>query len=382
VSAIEKVRTDVLVIGAGVVGLGVGWELRCRGLDVTVLERGEPGSGASRASGGMLGPIAEAQIEEPELVTFGLESLGMYPAFVERLEADAAAACGFRPEGTLLVAVTRDHRSELEHLEETFRSKGLTATPLTSREVLEREPYLSRRVLSGLFVKEDQRIEPRALVDCLARAFLSRGGVLETGVRVDAVSATAGRAGAVHAVRSDGREMEVECSRVVVAAGAWAWEGIDLPLPDPGLRPVKGQLLRLRGPGLLKQVVRSPDIYLIPQLDGDLLVGATMEEMGFDLTASAGGTLDLLRFGWQVLPAIYDMELSETSVGLRPAMDDHLPVISPAGIDGMYLAVGHFRKGILLAPATSRYLADWIETGTRPASLEPFGIERFADGGS
>jgi len=373
----ERMQADVTVIGAGVVGLGIAYELQRRGIDVLVLERDTPGCGASQASGGMLGPIAEAQIEEPELITFGLNSLGMYPDFVKELEEIAGATCGFRPEGTLIVAVTRDHRSELQHLEETFRSKGLTATPLTAREVLEREPHLSRRVLSGLFVQEDQRIEPRALVDCLTRAFLKLGGRLETGIKVGKVSDADGTVSTVYAENAKGTPCEIDSAEVVVAAGVWSWEEMELPVPDPGLRPVKGQLLRLRGPELLKQVVRSPDIYMIPQLDGDLLVGATMEEMGFDLKASAGGTLDLLRFGWQVLPGIYDMELAEISVGLRPAIDDHLPVLGTTAIEGLYLAVGHFRKGILLTPATSRFMADWIISGKRPSALAPFGIERL-----
>lgn len=373
----ELMQADVTVIGAGVIGLGIAYELQRRGIDVLVLERETPGCGASRASGGMLGPIAEAQIEEPELITFGLNSLGMYPGFVRDLEEIAGDTCGFRQEGTLIVAVTRDHSAELEHLEETFRSKGLTATPLTSREVLEREPHLSRRVLSGLFVQEDQRIEPRALVECLRKAFLKLGGELETGINVRKVSEAEGIVGTVYAENAEGKAYEIDSAEVVVAAGVWAWKDMELPVPDPGLRPVKGQLLRLRGPELLKQVVRSPDIYMIPQLDGDLLVGATMEEMGFDLKANAGGTLDLLRFGWQVLPGIYDMELAEISVGLRPAMDDHLPLLGPTAIEGLYLAVGHFRKGILLTPATSRYMADWMTSGKRPPALEPFGIERL-----
>lgn len=367
-------QADVIVVGGGVIGLATAWELQRRGRDVLVLEKDGPGAGASQAAGGMLGPIAEAQIEEPELITIGLDSLRRYPAFVAELEKASGRSCGYRTEGTILVAVNRDHQAEQEHLAETFRQRDLKATLITAEQVLEMEPNVSHRVLSGLYIQDDLRVDPRALVDCLVESFRSAGGRLETGRTVREIRASHGKIDAV--VTDDGTEYRA--GQVLAAAGAWTWRDVKMPVPDPGLRPVKGQLLRLRGEELLRHVVRSPDIYLIPQTGGELLVGATMEEQGFDLAPTAGAALDLLRFGWQVLPGIYELEFVEMSVGPRPAVDDHLPVLGPTEIEGLHLAVAHFRKGILLAPATATYLADWMLSGERPGAMEPFGADRLA----
>jgi glycine oxidase len=144
-----------------------------------------------------------------------------------------------------------------------------------------------------------------------------------------------------------------------------------------GLRPVKGQLVRLRGPRLLAHVVRTPEIYLVPRADGELVIGGTVEEMGFDVSPTAGAAMDLLRRGWEVLPAIYDCEVLEISVGLRPALEDQLPAIGATEMEGLYLAFGHFRNGILLAPATAHYLAEWLTAGREPEELRPFAPHRM-----
>jgi glycine oxidase len=159
---------------------------------------------------------------------------------------------------------------------------------------------------------------------------------------------------------------------VVLAAGAWCDRELRHPLGETGIRPVKGQLVRLRGPRLLRHVVRTPDVYLVPREDGELLVGATMEEMGFDVGSTAGAVMDLLRHGWEALPGIYDLELAEVSVGLRSAVEDHLPLIGASGIEGLFLATGHFRNGILLAPGTAHHLARQMTEGREPRELRPF----------
>ena len=369
--------TETVVVGAGVIGLAIARELSRQGCPVTVLERGRPGCGASGASGGMLGPIAEAPIEEPELIEIGLESLALYPEFAAAVERESGIEVGFRTRGTLLVAVLRDHEHEMEHVAETFRQRNLRAERLTAREVRRREPGLSPRVLSGLAIPDDLRVDPRALVEALARAALAAGSRLRTGVAAEGIETEAGRVSGVR-VEIEGRDHEViPCDRVVVAAGSWSWRSMELPGPDPGLRPVKGELVRLRGGDPLQHVVRTPDVYLIPQQDRELLVGATMAERGFDDTPTAGAVLELLRQAWLVLPSVDDLAFEEVSVGHRPAVDDHLPLLGPAGPEGLWLATGHYRKGILLAPATARYLGAWMTTGRRPAELEPFDVRRL-----
>jgi glycine oxidase len=170
----------------------------------------------------------------------------------------------------------------------------------------------------------------------------------------------------------------VHCDAVVLAAGAWATATIRSPLQDLGVRPVKGQLLRLRGPApLLRHVVRHPDVYLVPREDGELLVGATMEEVGFDPAVTAGAMLDLLRHAWQVVPGIYELELAEVSVGFRSAVRDHLPVLGPSEVAGLHVAVGHFRNGILLAPATAAAVVGSLLGGAPVPELRPFLASRL-----
>jgi glycine oxidase len=373
----ESMKADLAVIGGGVIGLAIACELQKRGKSVVVLEQDRAGSGATQAAGGMLGPIAEAQIEEPEIITFGLDSLRMYPDYDRWLTGLTGIETGFRAEGTLVVGINRDHMNELEHLKETLRSKGLTADPLTAAQVLEVEPGLSPRVLGGLKIHEDQRIDPRRLTAALVAAFRQLGGVLIEEADVREIQVAAGAVTGLAVEREDGSGLHVECPQAVVATGARAWPEMDLKIPDPGIRPVKGQLIRVRGEALLSHVVRSPDIYLIPQPMGDLLIGATMDELGYDMVPTAGAAFDLLRFGWQLLPGIYELEFMEMAVGLRPALDDHMPVIGPAGTEGLWMAVGHFRKGILMAPGTACHLADWIMSGKMPQALAPFQADRL-----
>jgi glycine oxidase len=206
-----------------------------------------------------------------------------------------------------------------------------------------------------------------ALLGAIARL----GGVVAGDRRVDEVEVRGGR---VAGVRGAGFLFEAE--RVILAAGAWSTRGIRSPLGRFGLRPVKGQLVRMTGERLLHRVVRTPRVYLIPRDDGELLLGATMEETGFDTSATAGAVLDLLRHGWEMLPGVYDLAFSEVSVGLRSATDDQLPVLGESEVPGLFLAFGHFRNGILLAPGTAELLAGWIDSGVAPRELEPFGPHR------
>jgi glycine oxidase len=173
-----------------------------------------------------------------------------------------------------------------------------------------------------------------------------------------------------------GKAVRVACDVAVLAAGVWSGD-VKAPLPPLGLRPVKGQLVRLAGPEVLRHVVRSPDVYLVPRRGGELLVGATMEEQGLDALPTAGAVLDLLRESWRILPGLYDLALTELSVGFRPVVRDHRPVIGAAATRGLYVATGHFRNGVLLAPATAHYLAEWIVEGVPPPALVPFGVERL-----
>jgi glycine oxidase len=365
----------VVVVGGGVVGLATGYELARRGRQVLVLDASDDPGAATRAAAGMLAPTSEADLADASLVDLELDSLRRYPAFVAAVESVSGRSCGLRTEGTLWVALNQDQEGDLDRLAAMQVAKGLPARRLAVPEVLAREPHVSGRVVAGLLIEGDHQVDPRALSAALGAAIGALGGQLVRECRVTRIDHRAGRVEGVSGV-AGGAPFQVACDVAVVAAGVWSG-ALEAPLPPLGLRPVKGQLVRLAGPELVRHVVRTPEVYLVPRHGGELLVGATMEEQGLDGLPTAGATFELLREAWRVLPGIYDLAVTELSVGFRPALRDHRPVISAAATQGLFVATGHFRNGVLLAPATAHYLAEWIVAGSRPTALAPFGLERL-----
>jgi glycine oxidase len=368
-------RSDVVVVGGGVIGLTVAYELARRGREVLVLDRDDALGVASRAAAGMLAPTSEADLTDRALVDLELDSLDRYPGFISALEGLTGQSCGYRMDGTLWVALNRDQDGDLERLAVMQRAKDLAARRLTPAEVLAREPHLSGRIVAGLLAEGDHQVDPRALSCALGAALRRLGGRIAVGCRATRVEHAAGQVEAVSGSTREGA-FRVPCGIAVLAAGVWSDE-VAAPTPPLGLRPVKGQLVRLAGPELVRHIVRSPDVYLVPRHSGELLVGATMEEQGLDALPTAGAVLDLLREAWRLLPAVYDLAVTELSVGFRPVVRDHRPVIGAAGTRGLYVATGHFRNGVLLAPATGHHLAEWIVGGSAPAALAPFRVERL-----
>jgi glycine oxidase len=323
----------------------------------------------------MLAPASEADLADAALVELELDSLRRYPEFVAAVERLAGGSCGLRTEGTLWVALDRDQEADLGRLASMQSAKGLAARRLSSREMSGREPHVSGRAVAGLLVESDHQVDPRLLTAALARALAALGGRVDAGHRVTRIEHAAGRVTGVAGV-AGAAPFRVEAAAVVLAAGVWSGD-VEAPLPPLRLRAVKGQLVRLAGPELLRHVVRTPEVYLVPRRGGELLVGATMEEQGRDPRPTAGAVLDLLREAWRVVPAVYDLAVTELSVGLRPAVPDHRPVIGATATRGLYVAAGHFRNGVLLAPATAHHLAGWIVEGAPPAALAAFGVERL-----
>ena len=375
-------QAEIVVLGGGVIGLAIAYEATRRGLRPLVLERGKAGSGAVWAAAGMLAPAAEAESEDQALVELALESCRLYPEFIAQLEADSGMTCGYRTEGTLVVALNRDHAEELERVASFQRRLGLDVAWLDADEVLRREPGLSPRLLGALCAEGDRQVDPRRLVRALRAAIERRGGTIVEDSDITRIESAGGTVQEViHTVAGETTSARAGC--IVAAAGAWT---NDLPLDaarELPLRPVKGQVLRLRGEPLIQHVVRTPDVYLVPRASGELVVGATSEELGFDARPTAGAALDLLREAWRVLPGIADLELAEQTVSFRPALRDNLPCIGPvADTAGMFVATGHYRHGVMLAPVTARLLLDCIETGSVPPLLASFQVSRFAGAGS
>ncbi|CAA9358978.1 MAG: Glycine oxidase ThiO [uncultured Frankineae bacterium] len=370
-------RCDVLVAGAGVAGLAVAWRAAQRGLGVTVVDDA-PGTGASFAAAGMLAPVAEAAYGEEPLVELSRASLELYPAFVAELEQAAGTSVGLRTAGTLLVGFDEDDVRALEQTHAFHLELGLDATRLTPRACRAQEPSLTPRVRGGLRIGGDHSVEPRALHAALLRAAVAAGVQLRS-ARVGALTVERGRATGLQL--TDGTPLAA--AQTVLALGAWSGRLSGVPAGTVPVRPVKGQILRLRGTALLdgtvRALVRGRSVYLVPYGEDRLVVGATVEEQGFDARVTAGGVLELLRDATEVVPGLTELELVETLARWRPGTPDNGPLLGRSSLPGLVLATGHYRNGVLLAPLTGQVVASVLcgEDLTGPARA--FAADRFVE---
>jgi glycine oxidase len=369
---------DVVVIGAGVIGLAIAWRASERGLRTLVLDRGQAGGGASRVAAGMLAPIAEVAPGEEPLLELGLLSARAYPEFVRELSrASGRDDVGYLDCGTLLIARDRDEAEALDRELELRRGFGLPVHRLRASEARSLEPALAPAIRLALAVPDDHVVDPRKLTLALADALTHAAGELRERAEVAAVELDGDRVSGV--VLSDGER--IRTARVVLAAGAWcgAIEGIPATSRVP-VRPVKGQILRLHdpaGPGLVTRVLRVRDGYMVPRGDGRYVIGGTMEERGFDTTVTAGALFELLREASELVPGVSELVLDELSAGLRPGTPDNLPAIGRGEPDGLYWATGHRRGGVLLAPITATLVVGLLTGGAPPELVRPFDPARF-----
>ena len=372
---------DVVVVGAGVVGLAIGWRARRRGLSTLVVERDRPGAGASGVAAGMLAPVTEVDFGEERSLALNLAGLERWPDFAAELSERSGHALGYASGGSLVVAPDRDDAEELRRLAGLRASLGRGARWLPARECRRVEPGLSPRVAGAIEAPAEGHVDPGATVAALCAAFLSDGGELRMGTTVERLEPAPGGNG-IEGVALAGGEV-VAADQVVVAAGAWSGGFAGLPPEEaPPVRPVKGQILTLRGePGrapLAGRIVRTPRCYLVPRADGRVVLGATTEERGFDLRVTVEGVFRLLEAAREVLPDVDELELVEARAGLRPGTPDNAPVIGRGGVGGLVWATGHGRNGVLLAPLTADAVAA-ILCGEEPsAELAACSPERFA----
>ncbi len=372
---------EIAVVGGGITGLGLAWELAERGRRVVVFEAERVGRGATWAAAGMLAPSVEIGFEELDLYALSRESLTRWPAFARRLEAASGADVGYRDDATLVVADDRDSASALRRLFLFQREHGVPVEWLGGDEAREVEPLLSPRLPSAILSPTDHQVDHRAVVQALLVAARSAGADVHEHTVVAHVEPDA-EAPAV--VLASGARVEAQV--VVVAAGVWS-AGLDGLDPAPPVRGVKGQALALRldpERGLdPRHVVRGPDAYLVPKADGRLVVGATTEDGVADSRVTAGGLYRLLEGAVEIMPAVEEMELVETWVGHRPASRDHAPLLGRSPHPGVVYATGHYRHGILLAPVTAEEVAAEVERmlagspETAPI-LAPFSPLRFS----
>lgn len=371
----QNSTSDVIVIGAGLIGLSIAWELTQRGASVTVLEKDRPGSGATRVAAGMLAPIGELDFGEPELLKMNLRSRALYPGFIAAVEARTGLDTGFRHTGALHVALDRDEAGELRRIMGLQQSHELASSWLGPMAARDLEPGLSPAIAGAVLVEEDAVVDPRALVEAL------RKGLVLTGARLEEAEATElllGPSGTVRGVATaDGT---FEAPIVVGAPGAEAGVAPWLPEEErPPVRPVKGQVVELAGDPddpACERILGSERVYIAPRPDGRVILGATVEEMGFDRRVTGGGVHELLREAYRLLPDVAEMEFLGATAGLRPGTPDNLPVIGRTGIEGLILATGHYRNGILLAPFTAESVAALVD-GAEPEQVAAASPARF-----
>lgn len=340
--------SSVDVIGGGVIGLSIAWRCLQEGHDVRVYDPA-PGSGASGVAAGMLAPTGEARFGEEPLHTLLLAAARRWDSFARALSDGSRSDLHYQTTGTALVAGTDDDLRAVRRLVDFHRRCGLAVEPLTAAEAREREPLLSPRVRGGAFLPGDGQVDPRRVV----RALLSLVPVAAGSPRADA-------------------------DLTVYAAGHATAQLV----PGLPVRPVKGQILRLRGGEPLTHVIRGQianrSVYIVPRPDGEVVIGATEEERGTDTTVTAGGVLDLLRPAVALVPALAEYELVETVAGLRPGTPDNAPLIGLVR-PGVAVATGHYRDGVLLAPITADAILSLVETGELPSLFRPFHPDRFTD---
>ncbi|MFF5368566.1 glycine oxidase ThiO [Streptomyces sp. NPDC013187] len=380
-STSTSASSDVLVIGGGIIGLVTAWRAAQRGFATAVVDP-EPGGGAAQVAAGMLAAVTELHYGEQTLLGLNLASARRYPDFAAELTEVTGRDLGYRRCGTLAVALDADDRAHLRELHALQQQSGLESQWLSGRDCRRLEPMLAPGVRGGLRVDGDHQIDPRRLAGALLAA-CERAGVVFHPTWAERLTVVRDRA--TGAVLADGTE--AAAGQVVLAGGSLSGRLAGVPEDVlPPVRPVKGQVLRLtmpqrHGPFLsrtVRAVVRGSHVYLVPRASGELVVGATSEELGWDTTVTAGGVYELLRDAHELVPGITELPLTETRAGLRPGSPDNAPLLGPTGLEGLLLATGHYRNGVLLTPVTGDAMAHVLATGELPEEARPFTPKRFS----
>ncbi len=370
---VEADTMDVAVAGGGLIGLAIAWRCAQRGLSVAVVDDA-PGSGASYAAAGMLAPVAEAGYGEEQLLELCRASLACFPAFVTELERESGIDVGLRTVGTCVVGFDADDMVALDLLHSFQRDLGLSAERVTAREARRQEPALTPRLRGALLMAGDHSVDARGLHAAL-RAAAEMAGVHMVRSNAAALWVRHGHAAGLELAQG----ARLAARTVVLALGA---RSAKLPgVPPLPVRPVKGQIMRLRGAsglaGTVRALVRGRQVYLVPHAGDHVIVGATVEEMGFDDSVTAGGMHNLLRDAIEVVPGVTELELVETLARPRPGTPDNAPILGASTMPGLVLACGHYRNGVLLTPVTADVLAELVVTGDLPELAMPFTLDRF-----
>jgi glycine oxidase len=365
---------DVIVVGGGVIGLTVAWRLAQRGTAVTLLDP-DPARSASQVAAGMLAPVAEVARGEEAVRALSLASAARWPDFAAELARASGADPGYTTAGTLIVARDGDDLGELNELLALQLEVGLNSERLSSRQARKLEPALAPSVRGALWLADDHQVDNRMLMEALGQA-AARAGVAFVAASVEQVGPTS-------IVTADGTQLAADA--VVVATGAWVPPVMAGEHPGAlPVRPVKGQILRVQATAdavMPTRTVWGFDVYVVPRAHGEIVIGATVEERGFDTSVTVGAVHELLRDAWRLVPGLSEARFVEATAGLRPGTPDNLPIIGRIGAAGPVVALGHHRHGILLAPVTADLVVGLLDGTLAPADqslVAPFASDRFA----
>ena len=355
---------DVIVVGGGIVGLAIAREVANSGRSVAVVDRAETrGADATDVAAGMLAPVGELDFGEPELLKMNLASAAIYPELCDTLVSETGIDTGYRRSGGLHVAPDADEAAVFRRMLDLQLESGLDSRWLGPGQARDLEPALSPSIHGAVLAEDDGSVDPRLLAEALERSAGDCGAALIRGVEVESLIADAGRAGGVRL--TDGSELRAPDT--VLACGAETGR-LDWLNPDlrPPVRPVKGQVVELAGDPedpVCHRAIVSERVYVVPRPDGRVIVGATVEERGWDRAVTAGGVHELLREAYRVLPEVGELEFLGAATGFRPGTPDNLPIAGRTALAGLSVATGHYRNGVLLAPLTGRAVSSMLADG-------------------
>jgi len=370
---------DVVVVGAGIVGLAVAWRVATSGRVVALVDP-DPGRGATWAAAGMLAPVAEAHFGEEALAALNLAAGAAWPAFARELESASGQSVHYRADGTLLVAGDPSDRTATDRVLAFHQAIGLSAHRLGARACREAEPLLAPGISGGVDLPDDHQVDNRATATALVEACRAAGVTLVTD-RASRVDIEDGRVRGV--ALADGGS--VRGAAVVVAAGSRSGELEGVPEAwRPPVRPVRGVTVRLQAPDgvprlrrTVRALVHGRSCYLVPRDDGGLVLGATVEERGSALDVPLGGLADLIEDARRVVPALDEYSVLEMAPGLRPGSPDNGPIVGPTSVTGLLMATGHYRNGMLLAPVTADEVVRLLDRPDGASMVDPGPFDAF-----
>jgi glycine oxidase len=372
---------DVAIAGGGLIGASIAFELAGHGLSVALLDRQQPGQEASWAAAGMLSTAPDGPPSAP-LVPLALESLSLYPEFVSAIEEASAMTVRMTRKGALHLFLTPEDESDRDNLVADYRRLGLLVEPISIQEAFALEKNLAPSLRAAMWHANEATVDPRLLTQAVLHSARSRGADIFTDANVRSIAMENGRCSGLIA-----GEGLFRAGQVVIAAGSYS--GL-IALGNGGgsiaryapTRPIRGQLLALRKPGVsLERVVRTDRGYLVPRPDERIIAGSTLEDVGFEKRVTSAGIEKILSAAIEMIPDLAGAEIVESWAGLRPGTPDELPILGPTDIHGLLFATGHFRNGILLAPVTAKIISECIVRGTIRQSMERFSPLRFLEHG-